>query len=458
MRFAIVGAGVLGLTLAYRIAREGHDVEVFEAAPQIGGLVCAQDYGEFTWDRFYHCILPHDGHLINLLRDLGIDGELRWTRTGTGYFSEGRTHDMNGMADYLRFPLLSVVDKMRLGACVAYATRVVDPWSLYDISAEAWLTRLCGRRGYERFWRPLLRAKFGAWHDRVAAVFIWATLARLAGARSGTAHRESLGYVRGGYPFVVATMQAQLESLGVRIRVGAPVTSMRALNGGSEIVWRDASGEGRGAFDKVLFTGPTRAARLSVATEFTDAVDRYEAAHPTARSYLGVVCLTLVLKKPLTPYYVLNIADASVELTGVIEMTSIVSRDETAGRSLVYLPRYMDCDDPRFDDSDTELRASMIDRGVKRLFPSFDATDIVNSVVSRARYVQPLPVVGMRPDRTRELSSWEGPFSIVNTALLQCATLNNNEVVGLADALVLRNLDVLRRGLDRSASRVVVPA
>ncbi len=67
-------------------------------------------------------------------------------------------------------------------------------------------------------------------------------------------------------------------------------------------------------------------------------------------------------------------------------------------------------------------------------------------VVSRARYVQPLPLAGMRPARDRQLPAWEAGFNVVNTALLQRATLNNNEVVGLADALIARNLPLLRRG------------
>ena len=77
----------------------------------------------------------------------------------------------------------------------------------------------------------------------------------------------------------------------------------------------------------------------------------------------------------------------------------------------------------------------------------------MHSVVSRARYVQPLPLVGTRPDRGCALPSWEAPFTLVNTALLQCATLNNNEVVGLADALVVRNLPVLRQGAVRQRAR-----
>ena len=121
MRFAVVGAGMLGLTLAWKLRREGHDVDVIEAAPTVGGLVCPQDFGEFVWDRYYHCILPHDSHLLSLLAELGLSNDLRWTRTGTGYFTDGRLHDMSGMADYLRFPLLSAVDKARLGAAISEA-------------------------------------------------------------------------------------------------------------------------------------------------------------------------------------------------------------------------------------------------------------------------------------------------------------------------------------------------
>jgi len=441
VRFAVVGAGVLGLTLAWRLAREGHEVEVFEAAPVAGGLACAQDFGEFVWDRFYHCILPHDRHTIALLGELGLAGELRWTRTGTGYHVDGRTHDMSTTLDQARFPGLSLADKARLGAAVAYATRVADPWSLYDVTAEQWLTRLCGRNGYERFWRPLLRAKFGVYHDRVAAVFIWATLTRLAGARGGGENRESLGYVRGGYARIIRALVDALAARGALVHLAAPVTAIRPDGDGCLV----ATPAGQAHFDKVLFTGPTRAARAVVSPELAPVVAAFEARNPTAASYLGVVCVTLVLERPLTPYYVLNIADPSIELTGLIEMTSLVSREETAGRTLVYLPQYMGSDDPRLDAPDEEAVAATVDRGLARLFPGFDARQIVKAVVSRARYVQPLPLAGMRPERDRALPVWEGPFHIANTALLQCATLNNNEVVALADALVVTNLPLLRR-------------
>jgi protoporphyrinogen oxidase len=445
---AIVGGGILGLTLAYRLAQRGTHVEVLEAAPELGGLAATHDYGPFHWDRFYHVILPSDRHLIGLLRDLGIEGELRWKTTLTGYHAGGRTYDMNGNRDFLRFPLLGWLDKARLAATVVYASRFADPWPLYRVTAEEWLTRWCGRRGYEVFWQPLLRAKFGPYHDRVAAVFVWASLTRLFGARSATTSRESMGYVRGGYRTILGALRKALEEHGGSIRLGTPVRAARAVEGGCELMLGGTGAREPGAsggttlrYDQVYFTGPTRLAReiASASPELLPHVERTERENPTSAAYLGVACLVLALRRPLMPYYVLNIADPEVEATGVIGMANLVDPAEnTAGLQLYYVPRYLDSQDERLDAPDDALTASLLDRGLKRLFPDLRPEDVVYQGIHRARLVQPLPLARpqavIAPGTPRPVR----PFQVLNTSMLTCATLNNNDVVGLVEEFVER--------------------
>ena len=67
--------------------------------------------------------------------------------------------------------------------------------------------------------------------------------------------------------------------------------------------------------------------------------------------YLGVVCFALLLKRQLSPYYVLNLTDEDLPFTGIVEMSNLVSRDETAGYHLVYVPKYTIPGDPLFDTS-----------------------------------------------------------------------------------------------------------
>jgi protoporphyrinogen oxidase len=292
-----------------------------------------------------------------------------------------------------------------------------------------------------------LRAKFGPFYDQIAAVFIWATLTRLFGARAAGSAQEKLGYCSGGYRRILGRVGEALAAQQVVVRTGAAVSAIRpAAGGGAEVVARPGGGELVERFDQVLFTAPTQVARKVVGPEFLPHVAAVEAEHPTAAAYLGVACLVLALRRPLTPYYVLNIGDETVELTGLIEMTNLIDRTaETAGLSLVYLPRYLASDDPMLDAPDAALADGMMSRGLRRLFPDVSDADIVYRGVHRARFVQPLPLVRSGRVEPGLLPRLSRPFQIVNTSMLTCATLNNNEVVGLVDRFLSLNRPELGR-------------
>ena len=94
--WAIAGGGMLGLTLASRLARAGHRVTVFEAAPAVGGLASSWEIGDAVWDKFYHVILASDIHTRQLLRELSMEDELQWRQTRTGFYVDGRLYGPNG--------------------------------------------------------------------------------------------------------------------------------------------------------------------------------------------------------------------------------------------------------------------------------------------------------------------------------------------------------------------------
>jgi protoporphyrinogen oxidase len=388
-----------------------------------------------------------------------LEQDLRWTATGTGLYTHGAYYAMNGARDFLRFPLLTWLDKGRLAAALAYVTRVADPRKLHTQTAAAWLARICGQRVYQVLWQPLLRAKFGGFADQVSAVFLWATLRRLAGARSSLAQREKLGYVRGGYYAIINRLVARIAEARGRVRLNTKVVriELTAAPGdrGCSIAFECGGQESRATFDLVVYTGPLPLACQVVAGKLAEDVADAQRLYPSSEAYLGIVCPVLVLRRPLTPYYVLNIAEPEIELTGVIETGNLLNRDqECAGRSLVYLPRYLGADDRAQARADGEFLAAAIDRGVTRMFPGFSRADIVQASVHRARHVQPLPLVRSTPPPRLGVPRIRGPFCLLNTAMLDCATLNNNEVVGL----VRRFLAVNEAALSAQESRRLLVA
>ena len=72
MKVGIIGGGLMGMVLAYKVSELNVNVKVFERDSQLGGLSTHHNYGNFTWDKFYHVIVANDASLINLINDIGV--------------------------------------------------------------------------------------------------------------------------------------------------------------------------------------------------------------------------------------------------------------------------------------------------------------------------------------------------------------------------------------------------
>jgi protoporphyrinogen oxidase len=434
MNIAIIGGGMMGLTLAYRLSQQGHQVSVFESSPQLGGLTTHHDYGSFVWDRFYHVILPSDTYLINLLKEIGLGSELRWRKTLTGFYVDKQLYSISNTLEFIRFPPLGLLGKIRLAFTLIYGSRVKNWRKLEQIRVEDWLIRLSGRATYKKFWKPLLLAKLGESYKRVSAVFIWSYIKRLFSARDSSLKKEQLGYVKGGYK----TVFDRLAEL-VRLNNGEILTDTAVEYFSSDPdggLWIE-HGRQKEQFDRVFFTGPVDILpRIAAKGLVTTIGDR----NPV--EYLGVICMVLVTRKPLVPYYVVNIADPQVPFTGVIGMSSLISLQETAGLYLTYLPKYVRSDDPLLQQSHDELKA-LFSQGLRRMFPALQADDIVSIHINRATKVQPLQVLNYS-NLIPKTTTLHKDLFILNTSQFVNDTLNNNSVVQHVNSFVEVLASILR--------------
>ena len=411
-RWAVVGGGMLGLVLARSL--RGHEVTVYEAAPALGGLASAWQLGPVVWDRHYHVTLMSDRKVLDLLESLHLSCELRWAETRTGFFTDGQLYSMSNSLEFLKFPPLGLIDKARLAATIVVASRIRDWRRMEQIGVGEWLTRLSGRRTFERMWLPLLRSKLGeAWQDTSAA-FIWATIQRMYAARRSGPKKEQFGYASGGYARVLARLGEALADEGVAVRLGARV---QRVGRGVEV-----DGE---RYDRAVVTmAPPLAVRL------IDGMTEAEQAQYRAVRYQGIVCASLLLPKPLLPYYVTNITDDWVPFTGVIDMTALIDPAEIGGRGLVYLPRYLAPDHELFDADDDAIRELFVG-ALARMFPHFNERDIETFRVSRVRNVFPIPTLGYSTRVPSMRTSVPGVYAVSSAQILN-GTLNVNETLTLA--------------------------
>ncbi len=424
-RIGIVGGGLLGLSLADRLQKLGHAVTVFEAAPHFGGLASAWKLGDIIWDRFYHVILLSDSHTHALLKDLDLSSEFVGVETKTGFYTDGKLYSMSNSVEFLKFPPLGLLSKLRLGLTIRHASKVTDWKALEKIPVVDWLRKWSGNRTTEKIWLPLLRAKLGESYRIASAAFIWATIARMYAARRSGMKKELFGYVRGGYATIVDRFTRKLLERGVELIADAPVARI-AEGPKIELV----SGEVR-EFDRVIVTSaPALAAKL-VPGLIAD-----ESAKLNDLTYQGIVCASLLLKKPLSRFYVTNLTDDWFPFTGVIEMTALVDPAEFGGRTLVYLPKYVAPDDPLFAESDDSIRERFL-AALERMHPEFHRDDVLAFQLAKVKHVFAVPTLNYS-ERVPDMKTSLPGVYLVNSSHIINGTLNVNETLQLAEQAVGR--------------------
>ncbi len=423
-RHAIVGGGILGMMLAHRLAQAGKQVTLFEAASTLGGLASAWRLGDIVWDRHYHVTLLSDKHNRALLAELGLEQEIQWVKTRTGFYTGGKLYSMSNSIDFLKFPPLNLIEKLRLGFTVFYASRLKNWKTLEGVLVSDWLRRLSGRRVFERIWLPLLRAKLGESYQKTSATFIWATIARLYAARRSGLKQEMFGYLPGGYARTLEAFRKRLIEERVEIRLQHAATQLEPQEDGSlEIAFQNGRRE---AFDEVVL-----AMAAPIAARICPQLSKEERGLLNDIQYQGVVCASLLLKRSLAGFYVTNITDDWVPFTGVIEMSALVDSSQFGGKTVVYLPKYVAPEDAIFSQSDEELEERFVG-ALLRMYPHLTRADVLSFRVTREKYVMAISTRGyserLPPMRTSIPGVW-----VINSSHIVNGTLNVNETLQLAE-------------------------
>jgi protoporphyrinogen oxidase len=435
-KIAIIGSGFLGLTLALRLAESGNKVTVFESASEIGGLASVWQIGDLTWDKHYHVTLLSDSFTRKIVNELGLENEFNWVETKTGFYTDGKLVSMSNTLEFLKFPPLNLISKFRLGGTIFYAARVKDWKALEKISVEDWLTKLSGKKTFEKMWLPLLKAKLGEAYKQTNAAFIWATIQRMYAARNSGLKKEMFGYVRGGYPTVLKRFVEVLQEKSVEIRLNSCVsnifTTETQRRGEEKItVEFDSKTEDQKPktdyFDKIILTCPS-----NIAADICPQLSEAERLKLTNIKYQGIVCASVLMKKSLSNFYVTNITD-EVPFTGIIEMSALADKAEFGGNALVYLPKYVDSNNELFEKSDAEIESSFLST-LEKMYPNFKREDVLSFKVSRVRQVFPIPTLNYSENLPNVNTSIKGVY-IVNSTQITNGTLNVNETIQLAEKI-----------------------
>ncbi len=341
MKIAILGGGYTGLSAAFYLQKQGHEVTLYEKQTELGGL--ANGFKGEGWDWFleraYHHVFASDSDILDFSKDAGFEDFFFTEPQTTSLYDVGnenyRIIAIDTPVDLLRFPLLSPAERVRAGIALARLKFLPFDKAYEEKTAQELMTEWMGNRAYNTLFGELFRKKFGKYAGNILSVFLWARIKK---------RTKKLGYVNGGFQIFTNYLEHLLTDNKVNVQKGITVKTIRRLDNQFGVVLEEGEGaEVTVPFDRIVSTLPTPVF-VKIANEIMP-VD-YIKGLKTIK-YLNAACLIVEADKKLVEHaYWLSNCVPDFPMMVFVQHTNMVSADHYGGKHILYLANYIDNNHP----------------------------------------------------------------------------------------------------------------
>lgn len=379
-KVAVLGAGPMGLAVAYQLARDGHHPIVYEADDRVGGMTAAFDFSGLSIERYYHFHCISDHAFLKVLEELGLANKMHWVQTKMGYWYQNQLQPWGNPIALLRFKGLSFIAKFRYGLHAFLSTKRNDWKPLDKVDAVKWIKGWVGSEAYEVLWRRLFEYKFYDYTSNLSAAWIWSRIRRIGRSRYDL-FREKLGYLEGGSETLLQALKVDIEKNGGEIKLQSP--AIQVLMDGGKVTGVETAA-GVELFDTVISTIPLPYIPRVMPDLPTTILNQFMSV-----KNIAVVCVIVKLRCKVTENFWLNTNDPEMDIPGLVEYSNLRPLDQ----HIVYVPFYMPGDHPKFGEAD-EVFLKKVRTYLKKINPQLSDEDFLDLRASRYRFAQPIGIPG----------------------------------------------------------------
>jgi protoporphyrinogen oxidase len=377
MKIAIIGAGFTGLSAAYELVKQNHETVVFEKDASPGGL--AIGYKEKSWDwsleKHYHHWFTNDNSILGLAKEINYEVIIK--RPKTSVFVKNKIYQLDSPLTVLKFPLLSIIDRMRMSLVIGFL-KFFPFWKLLEgFKASVILPIVMGGRSYEMIWGPQFANKFGNFSNNVSLSWFWARIKK---------RTPSLAYPKGGFLNFANYFVSVIKKKGGKVIFETEILELRTSSDKINIKFKDSKGkEETQIFDKVIITTPSFLF-LKIAPQLPES---YKDSLGKLKG-LGATNLILRLNKPFLKdgTYWLSVCDKNSPVMAIVEHTNFMDKKNYNNEHLLYLGNYKPADDPYFSMSKEEM-FKKFDPYLRKINPDY-SKNIIGFELFKAPFAQPI--------------------------------------------------------------------
>jgi protoporphyrinogen oxidase len=339
---AIIGGGISGLFIAYKLSQSGKKVIVIEKEKNLGGMLRSVKVNDFYIEEFYHHIFSENKLTINLIEELGLKDKLKWDEASTSFYYNGKFYNLTQPLDLLSFGPLNFYEKTKLALFLLSIKILKAPGRFDNISAEEFIVKRTGNSVYRKFFKPLLSAKYSKNLDKISATWF---IERINLRNNRGYKGEILGYLEGGFHQILDKLQEKIILNKGEIILGADVKKIHCSD--NKAVYLELKNKKIRADNFVsTISGPA----LEKICPFNE--DYRERLKQLVNQ--GTICIIAGLNRKISRFYWTNLIDETIPFRALIEHTNFQPYS-TYNCHLVYLASYPEQNSPIWKMSEEEI-------------------------------------------------------------------------------------------------------
>jgi len=375
MKIAIIGAGFTGLAAAHVLLKMGHDVTLIEKDPQPGGLAIGYKEDSWKWslEKHYHHWFTNDEYVLSLAKEINFPVLVK--RPKTSVFIDGKTYQLDSPIAILHFPMLPLVDKIRMSAVLAFLK--LNPfWKpLEKINAISFLEKTMGKKAFSMLWEPQLRNKMGEYASEISLVWFWTRIYK---------RTPSLAYPEGGFLNFAQALVKDIKEKGGKIHFNSETIAIKDTND-AEVTYKNRAKTKTEKFDKVIVTLPS-----FLFLKIAQGLPKEYVQKLVKLRGLGATNMVLRLREQLIKdgSYWLSICEKNAPVMVVVEHTNLMDKKNFSNEHIVYVGNYPDPKSELFSLDKKDL-LKKYDPLLKRINANYRKS-IIDFEVFRAPFAQPI--------------------------------------------------------------------
>ena len=196
--FSIIGAGPMGLYLAYLLCKKGYKVRIFETNSNLGGHARPFIFSNVIIEIFYHFFYKNDHYnAMKWVNSFPSKNAIHWTDVKTEIITKN-----NKRIKIDSF--LNVIKNYKFSSLKIYYNLLnifffKIPKSIYSQKAHIWANEKFGLKFTNDIWKPLLVGKFGSKWKSISALWLATRIKRHLSTKNLYNKRSNFGYLKKTY-------------------------------------------------------------------------------------------------------------------------------------------------------------------------------------------------------------------------------------------------------------------